>query len=102
MTRLSQSVVNLTALVEGADLATDQAVRELLEQTYQRRHLDLSDLSPNEQATLIAARAQELQPSPDALAARIRDAGGKGAGSSPSSASTPPAPRYTSATRYRC
>ena len=74
MTRLSQSVDRATALLKGADLAADGTVRELLELTTQRRGLDLSDLSPAEQATLIAERSQELQPSADALAERITEA----------------------------
>ncbi|WP_239396599.1 tyrosine--tRNA ligase [Frankia sp. CiP3] len=78
MTRLSQSVDRVTALLEGADLAAGATVRELLGLSTQRRGLDLSDLSPAEQATLIAERSQELQPSVDALAARITEAGEKG------------------------
>lgn len=74
MTRLSQSVDRATALLRGADLAADATVRELLTETTQRRGLDLSDLSPAEQAALVAGRAQELQPSADALAERIREA----------------------------
>lgn len=74
MTRLSQSVDRATAVLEGADLATDAAVRELLEITWSRRSLDLSDLSPAEQAGLIAERAQQLQPSTEALAERITSA----------------------------
>ncbi len=49
-------------------------MRELLERTTERRGLDLSDLAPAEQAALIAERSQDLQPSPEALAARIGDA----------------------------
>ena len=75
MTRLSQSVDRATALLEDADLAADAAVRELTTETTLRRSLDLSDLSPAEQAALIAARSQELQPSADALAERIIAAG---------------------------
>ena len=71
MTRLSESVDRVTALCTDADLAADAAVRELLTETAQRRNLDLSDLSPVEQATLIADRSQELQPSADALAERV-------------------------------
>lgn len=71
MTRLSQSVDRTTALLNGADLAADATVRELLIETTQRRSLDLSDLAPAEQAALIAARSQELQPSVDGLAERI-------------------------------
>jgi tyrosyl-tRNA synthetase len=66
MTRLSQSVDHATALLVAADLAANATVRELLELTTQRRCLDLSDLSPAEQAILIAERSQELQPSADA------------------------------------
>jgi tyrosyl-tRNA synthetase len=78
MTRLSQSVDCATALLTGADLAADATVRELLTETTQRRSLDLSDLAPAEQAALIAARSQELQPSADALAERIIAADKKG------------------------
>lgn len=78
MTRLSQSVRDATALLEGADLAADAAVRESLELTTERRGLDLSDLSPGEQASLIGERSQELQPSVDALAERITRAGRDG------------------------
>jgi len=78
MTRLSQSVDRATGLLKDADLAADITVRALLEETTQRRSLDLSDLPPAEQATLIADRAQELQPSADALAERIIKADAKG------------------------
>lgn len=74
MTRLSHSVDRVVALLKGADLAADTAARELLELTTQRRSLDLSDLSPAEQAKLIAERSQELQPSADAVAERIIEA----------------------------
>ncbi|MGH3872053.1 MAG: tyrosine--tRNA ligase [Pseudonocardiaceae bacterium] len=80
MTRLSQSVDRATALLKGADLAVDATVRELLAETTQRRSLDLSDLAPAEQAALIAARSQELQPSAGALAERIVTAESKGRG----------------------
>jgi tyrosyl-tRNA synthetase len=78
MTRLSQSVDTATALLRSTDLAAGAAVRELLEGTTQRRSLDLSDLSPAEQAALIADRSQELQPSAAALAERITDAEKRG------------------------
>ena len=78
MTRLSESVDQVTALLASADLGADAHVRELLELTHQRRSMDLSDLSPTEQAALIAERSQQLQPSTDALAARITDASAKG------------------------
>ncbi|MGH3720074.1 MAG: tyrosine--tRNA ligase [Pseudonocardiaceae bacterium] len=78
MTRLSQSVDRVTALLTGADLAVEAAVRDLLTETMQRRGLDLSDLRPAEQAALIAPRSQELAPSVDALAERIITAEQKG------------------------
>ncbi len=78
MTRLSQSVDRATALLKDADLAADAAVRELLTETTQRRSLDLSDLAPAEQAALIAARSQQLQPSAEALAERLITAENKG------------------------
>ncbi len=74
VTRLSASVDRATALLADADLAADTTVRELLELTTRRRGLDLSDLSPAEQAALIAERSQELQPSADALEQRIIEA----------------------------
>ncbi len=78
MTRLSQSVVRATALLKDGDLAADATVRELLAETTLRRTMDLSDLPPDEQAALIAARSQQLQPSVDALAERIRTADSEG------------------------
>lgn len=78
MTRLNQSVARATAVLKDADLAADTAVRDLLTETTQRRGLDLSDLPPTEQAALIAARSQELQPSGESLAERIVEAEKKG------------------------
>lgn len=78
MTRLSESVDRAITLLTDADLALDAGVRDVLEITTQRRGLDLSDLSPAEQAALIAARSQQLQPSPESLAERITEAGRKG------------------------
>jgi tyrosyl-tRNA synthetase len=77
MSRLSQSVEQATRLLQNTDLASHAAVRELLEITTLRRRLDLSDLSPAEQAGLIAERSQELQPSAEALAQRITEAAKK-------------------------
>jgi tyrosyl-tRNA synthetase len=77
MTRLSESVDRATVLLRNADLAADASVRGLLEITTERRRLDLSDLPPPEQAAMIAARCQELQPSAVALAERIGEAGRK-------------------------
>lgn len=78
MTRLSQSVDRVTALLSGADLAADATARELLTETTARRGLDLSDLSPAAQAELIASRTQQLQPSAEGLAERITSAAGDG------------------------
>jgi tyrosyl-tRNA synthetase len=77
MTRLSQSAERALALLKDANLAADAVVRDLLTETTQRRSLDLSDLPPAEQAALIAARSQELQPSAAELAERIITAGTK-------------------------
>ncbi len=74
MSRLSRSVEQASALLAGADLAAEGVVRQLLELTYARRHMDLSDLSPAEQAALVAERAEQLQPSPEALAKRVTEA----------------------------
>jgi len=78
MTRLSESVDRAAVLLKQADLAADASVRELLGITTERRSLDLSDLSPTEQAALIAERSRELQPSPQALEERITEARTKG------------------------
>ena len=78
MSRLSHSVEQVSKLLTSANLSSSAAVRELLELTYERRRLDLSDLSPAEQAALVVARCEHLQPSEDALADRVRAAGGKG------------------------
>lgn len=77
-TRLNQSVEQATALLRGGDLSADATVRELLEITTARRSLDLSDLSPAEQAELVAGRTQQLQPGTEALAERITAAGSRG------------------------
>lgn len=71
MSRLSQSVAQAGTLLAQADLARDEPVAELLSITYERRRLDLSDLSPAEQAELIDLRTEQLQPSAAALAERV-------------------------------
>ena len=78
MTLLSRSVEASTSLLAGADLATDGTVRQLLEMTHERRRMDLSDLSPAEQGALVADRCAQLQPSAEALAARVGEAAKKG------------------------
>jgi tyrosyl-tRNA synthetase len=78
MIHLEQSVNSVTGLLEGADLSSDAAVRSLLEITTARRRLDLSDLSPQQQAQLIAARSKQVQPSSEALTERIVKAGNDG------------------------
>jgi len=71
MTRLARSVNSVSRLLAGADLSLGANVRELLEATYERRTLDLSDLPPSEQAALIEASCERLQPSAEALAERV-------------------------------
>jgi tyrosyl-tRNA synthetase len=78
MTRLSESVRCGTALLATADMGAEAAVGELLAVTSARRAIDLSDLSPREQAELIGGRSQELQPSVASLADRIVAAGAQG------------------------
>ncbi|SOD58194.1 tyrosyl-tRNA synthetase [Streptomyces zhaozhouensis] len=79
MTRLGESVQRASALL-AQDLSSDTTVQRLLEETATRRYLDLSDLSPAEQAGLIAARAVELVPSAERLAERIGAARAAGHG----------------------
>jgi tyrosyl-tRNA synthetase len=78
VSRLSQSVDESLDLLSGADLVADDNVRQLLELTYERRRMDLSDLSPAEQAALVAGGCETLQPSEEALAQRLRDAAMRG------------------------
>jgi len=78
MTRIEESVARTTALLATVDLADPAAVSELIELTTLRRSLDLSDLSPAGQAALIAERSRELQPSTEALRARIEESASRG------------------------
>jgi tyrosyl-tRNA synthetase len=78
MSRLSRSVEEASALLADGDLSGAGVVHDLLELTYTRRRLDLSDLSPAEQAALVAVRAEQLQPSADALAKRVTEASEQG------------------------
>jgi tyrosyl-tRNA synthetase len=78
MSRLSDSIERASELLASADLARAGTVQELLQLTYARRHMDLSDLTPSEQATLIAERAEQLQPSAEVLAERVSEAGRSG------------------------
>ena len=75
MSRLSRSVQQASALLVDADLSANDVVRQLLDLTYARRRMDLSDLSPAEQAALVAERSEQLQPSPEALVKRVEEAG---------------------------
>ncbi|MEU8552219.1 tyrosine--tRNA ligase [Streptomyces roseoverticillatus] len=79
MTRLGESVARAGELL-AQDLSSDQTVQRLLQETGSRRYLDLTDLSAQEQAGLIAARTVEVLPGVDKLAERIekRRAEGKG------------------------
>ena len=78
MTRLGQSVAQTSRLLATADLASGADVRDLLQLTYDRRRMDFSDMSPAEQAAVVAERSDQLQPSAGALAARMTDAARKG------------------------
>ncbi|MEU8353568.1 tyrosine--tRNA ligase, partial [Streptomyces sp. NPDC048845] len=79
MTRLGDSVARTSELL-AQDLSSDKAVEQLLTETKARRYLDLSDLSPKEQAALITARSVEVLPGEEQLAERIeeRRAAGRG------------------------
>lgn len=72
MTRLGDSVQRAGELL-AQDLSSDSTVEKLLEETYARRSMDLSDLSAKEQAALIAGRAVELLPSEERLAEEIEE-----------------------------
>ncbi|MBH1936458.1 tyrosine--tRNA ligase [Streptomyces sp. AV19] len=79
MTRLGESVARASELL-AQDLSLDSTVEQLLTETKARRYLDLTDLSPDEQAALIAGRAVEVLPGREKLAERIGElrATGKG------------------------
>ncbi|MFI1648626.1 tyrosine--tRNA ligase [Streptomyces avidinii] len=77
MTRLDDSVARTLDLL-AQDLSSDHVVESLLSETDARRQLDLSDLSPAEQAKLIASRTVGVLPSADALASAIETARNEG------------------------
>lgn len=73
--RLGASHDALMKILHAAsDLREGPELTAILELLQQRRTMDLSDLSPGEQAALIGARAQELLPSTDQLAALLASA----------------------------
>ncbi|MFF7034814.1 tyrosine--tRNA ligase [[Kitasatospora] papulosa] len=74
MSRLSGSVTRVMHILDGADLGADYVVSHLLDETTARRSLDLSDLSPQEQAALVEGRAINLIPSAAVLAEKIEAA----------------------------
>ncbi|MGH3715558.1 MAG: tyrosine--tRNA ligase, partial [Micromonosporaceae bacterium] len=78
MSRLSESVSRVMNILDTADLAYDGAVADLLAETTSRRSLDLSDLTPREQAELVAGRSLNLMPSVEAMAEAIQKASGEG------------------------
>jgi tyrosyl-tRNA synthetase len=78
MTRLSLSVHQVRELLVRADLADDAVVADLLALTYERRHMDFSDMSPVDQAALVSERCEQLQPSAPALAERMAQVAKKG------------------------
>lgn len=69
MSELDRSTARALAVLRGGG-----DLRELLVLTTRRRRLDLSDLTPEAQAALLAARTLEVCPSTAALAARITTA----------------------------
>ena len=71
MSHLSNSVKQATGLLSGEDLSLSSNVRELLELTHLRRRMDLSDLTPAEQASLVATACAQLQPSEEVVCERI-------------------------------
>lgn len=79
MTRLGDSVQRASELL-AQDLSSDQTVERLLTETVSRRSLDLTDLTPAEQARLVAGRAVELLPSEERLAEQIATARAEGRG----------------------
>ena len=78
MSRLSQSVEQARGAAGEGRPGRRRRVRDLLELTYERRRMDFSDMSPAEQAALVAERCDQLQPSADALAGADDRGGGKG------------------------
>lgn len=70
MTRLGESADRVARILER-DLGDGEVVAELLGETEGRRHLDLSDLTPAEQARIIAGRAVDVLPTVDGLAEEI-------------------------------
>ena len=78
-TRLGSSHVTLmTILRDTPELREGTELTRILELLRERRAMDLSDLPPAEQATLISARSQELLPSVGDLAARLAAADAEG------------------------
>lgn len=78
MSHLRESVTSVMHILDGADLGADYTVAQLLDETTARRSLDLSDLSPQEQAALVEGRAINLIPSAGVLAEKIEAARSEG------------------------
>jgi len=70
MTRLGDSAVRVADILVR-DLSAGPVVEELLVEMEARRHLDLSDLDPTEQARIIESRAVDVLPSGEELAEEI-------------------------------
>ncbi|WP_016907263.1 tyrosine--tRNA ligase [Streptomyces xiaopingdaonensis] len=79
MTRLGDSVQRASELL-AQDLSAEETIERLLEETGSRRYLDLGDLSPQEQAALVASRTVDLLPSEEQLAERIEKRRAEGRG----------------------
>lgn len=78
-TRLGASSNALMKILQTApDLRTGPDLRAILEILSERRTMDLSDLTPTDQAELIAARTAQLLPSVGQLAETLGAAGSEG------------------------
>jgi tyrosyl-tRNA synthetase len=78
-TRLDRSRDCLLGILRGiADLRDSPALTEILELLAERRRLDLSDLTPRQQAQLIATRTNDVLPSVARLATAIEETGTAG------------------------
>lgn len=73
MSRLEQSQQLAETMLLEADYSIPGSIRDLLSEMSARRMLDLHDLRPEEQATLIASRSEAVQPSASAIAERITE-----------------------------
>jgi tyrosyl-tRNA synthetase len=101
-TRLGASHATLMAVLRTApELREGPELTQILELLRERRAIDLSDVPPTEQATLIAARSRELLPSEGQLAGLLAGAKAEGRQLIVKFGIDRPPPTYTSATPCR-